>query len=129
MKYLIVIFTICSILGKDIYQATWDIWYVVNKEYVAQELCENQEIPMLNCNGKCYLSKQLEKAESALKDLENNHKNNRPVMSENVKIAQNFDFLAHFEEILEETSKTEFQNTNDFREILFINSIDHPPQS
>lgn len=129
MKYIIVIFTICSILGKDIYQASWDIWYVVNKEYVAQELCENQNIPMLNCNGKCYLSKQLKKAESALKDLEDNHKNNRPVMSENVKIAQNLDFKVYYEVIPEEKSKIVFQNTNDSREILFINSIDHPPQS
>ena len=129
MKYLVVILTICSILGKDIYQASWDIWYVVNKEYVAQELCENQAIPMLNCNGKCYLSKQLEKAESALKDLEDNHKNNRPVMSENVKIAQSFDIQAHYEEIPEDNLKSVFNKTNDSREILFVNSIDHPPQS
>ncbi len=129
MKYLIVICTICSILGKDIYQASWDVWYVVNKEYVAQKLCENQAIPMLNCNGKCYLSKQLEKAESALKDMENSHKNNRPVMSENNKIAQNYEFQSHLVVMAEDNSKDVFKNTADYREILFINSIDHPPQS
>lgn len=129
MKYIIVIFTICSILGKDIYQTSWDIWYVVNKEYVAQELCENQNVPMLDCNGKCYLAKQLEKAESTLNDLEKNHKNNRPVISENVKIAQDFDFQIHYKVISEEQSKGVFKSTNESKEILFIHSIYHPPQS
>jgi len=129
MKYIIVIFTICSILGKDIYQASWDIWYVVNKEYVAQELCENQNVPMLDCNGKCYLAKQLEKAESALNDLEKNHKNNRPVISENFKISQDFDFKIHYKVISEENSKDVFKSTNESKEILFIHSIYHPPQS
>jgi len=129
LKYLVVILTICSLLGKDIYQATWDIWYVVNKEYVAQKLCENQAIPMLNCNGKCYLSKQLEKAESALKNLEKNHNNNRPVMNENVKIAQNFDFQAHLEDLTEKISKAIFKSVKNSRKINFVNAIDHPPQS
>lgn len=129
MKYIIVIFTICSILGKDIYQASWDIWYVINKEYVAQELCENQDIPMLDCNGKCYLTKQLEKAESKLKDLEQNHKNNRPVIIENMKIAQSFDTSIHSEDAMEENSKNCFNNTNESINFLLINSIDHPPQS
>ena len=129
MKYIVVILTICSILGKDIYQATWDIWYVVNKEYVSQKLCENKDIPMLNCNGKCYLSKQLEKAESALKDLENNHKNNRPVLSENIKFTQNFDFQFQIENDEELTQKTNFKELDHFHKNLFINSIDHPPQS
>lgn len=129
MKYIVIILTICSILGKDIYQATWDIWYVVNKEYAAQQLCENKDVPMLNCNGKCYLSKQLEKAESALKDIENNHKNNRPVLSENIKIAQNFEFQFHIEIESELAEKSSFQNLTHFHKNLFIKSIDHPPQS
>lgn len=129
MKYIVIILTICSILGKDIYQATWDIWYVVNKEYVSQKLCENKDVPMLNCNGKCYLSKQLEKAESALRDIENNHKNNRPVLSENIKIAQNFDFQYHIEVNGKSIEKTNFQELTYFQKNLYIKSIDHPPQS
>lgn len=129
MKYIVIILTICSILGKDIYQATWDIWYVVNKEYVSEKLCENKDIPMLNCNGKCYLSKQLEKAESALRDIENNHKNNRPVLSENIKFAQNFDFQFQIEIDEELTKKTNFKDLDHFQKNLYIKSIDHPPQS
>jgi hypothetical protein len=102
---------------------------MVNKEYAAQVLCENQDIPMLDCNGKCYLTKQLEKAETALKDLEDNHKNNRPVVKDGVKIAQSHSIQLHVEVVHED------KNTSNFKPILtqlgalFIHSIDHPPQS
>ena len=32
--------------------------YIVNYEYISQELCENKDNPELHCNGKCYLIKQ-----------------------------------------------------------------------
>lgn len=45
-------------------QATFiQLEYVVNKEYYAKVLCENKEQPVLKCNGKCQLGKQLKQAE------------------------------------------------------------------
>lgn len=38
-------------------------YYRVNQDYIAQNLCENRDKPMLNCNGQCYLAKQLKAAE------------------------------------------------------------------
>lgn len=38
-------------------------WYNINKEYVAAELCENRDKPELNCCGKCYLNKQINKVD------------------------------------------------------------------
>lgn len=38
--------------------------YWVNYEYIANELCENQAKPELECNGKCHLKKELAKAAS-----------------------------------------------------------------
>ena len=35
--------------------------YVVNYDYIVENLCENKEEPILKCNGKCYLSKQIAK--------------------------------------------------------------------
>ncbi len=35
--------------------------FKINQEYISKELCENREVPEKNCNGKCYLSKQLQK--------------------------------------------------------------------
>ncbi|MFC4097707.1 hypothetical protein [Euzebyella saccharophila] len=33
--------------------------YFQNYDYIVKVLCENKEKPMLECNGKCYLSKLL----------------------------------------------------------------------
>ncbi len=36
--------------------------YVVNYEYISKVLCENNDKPKLQCNGKCHLMKELAKA-------------------------------------------------------------------
>lgn len=41
----------------------------MNEDYVAEELCENKEKPVLKCNGKCYLAKQLQAAEEVKKEV------------------------------------------------------------
>lgn len=40
-------------------------WYASNVDYVAKRLCENRSRPAMHCNGKCYLYKQLAKAEGS----------------------------------------------------------------
>ena len=36
--------------------------YQVRKDYIAEYLCVNKSKPLLNCNGKCFLAKKLNKA-------------------------------------------------------------------
>jgi hypothetical protein len=43
--------------------------YVMNYEYIATVLCENREVPEMQCNGKSYLSKML--AQQQAQDQEN----------------------------------------------------------
>ena len=38
-----------------------DGMYLLNKNYVAKTLCVNKANPQLHCDGKCYLSKQVQK--------------------------------------------------------------------
>lgn len=38
-------------------------YYYINKKMIAEQLCVNKANPNLHCQGKCYLSKQLKKAE------------------------------------------------------------------
>jgi len=38
------------------------IEYEINKKYIAEVLCKNKDRPEMHCNGKCYLKKQLKKA-------------------------------------------------------------------
>lgn len=33
--------------------------YISNYDYIVNVLCENRDQPQLNCNGRCYLAKQL----------------------------------------------------------------------
>jgi len=37
------------------------IEYFVNYDYIVEQLCENRSKPVLACNGKCYLAKEIEK--------------------------------------------------------------------
>ncbi|MBU2929741.1 hypothetical protein KO515_15995 [Winogradskyella psychrotolerans] len=37
--------------------------FKINQDFIAKILCINKEKPELTCNGKCYLTKQLKKAE------------------------------------------------------------------
>lgn len=39
------------------------VYYHLNKAYIAQKFCENRSNPSMHCNGHCFLSKQLKKAE------------------------------------------------------------------
>ncbi|XZF13150.1 hypothetical protein ACTHGU_15290 [Chitinophagaceae bacterium MMS25-I14] len=49
-------------------------WYEWNKNYVATVLCENKDKPQMHCCGKCYLRKQLNKADDGTE--KNQGKNN-----------------------------------------------------
>ncbi len=40
------------------------ISYAVKKDYIANTLCENKDKPMMHCDGKCHLSKEIKKAAS-----------------------------------------------------------------
>jgi len=37
--------------------------YEINKEYIAENLCENRSKPTMHCNGQCHLKKQLQEDE------------------------------------------------------------------
>lgn len=49
--------------------------YAVNYEYISKVLCVNKAKPMMHCNGKCHLMKELAKASDAEKPQSSNKKN------------------------------------------------------
>ncbi|MCW8981659.1 MAG: hypothetical protein OQJ83_09755 [Altibacter sp.] len=55
---LIVVFTVLLILTKPLWPVAE---YVMNYDFIVERLCENRDKPQLECNGKCYLSKQISK--------------------------------------------------------------------
>ena len=124
MRTLIVIFCITGFLAKDIARLGWEIWFKVNQEQIIAEKCENKAKPMLHCNGKCYLSKQLEK----LDQKEQNHNSKTNPFNNNLK----FEYIPTPLEInllfasIESKEKDIFQNNiqavNEFSSCIF-----HPP--
>lgn len=45
--------------AQYVYQLSVSSHFILNKSEIAVTLCENQQKPELQCNGKCYLAKQL----------------------------------------------------------------------
>ncbi len=43
------------------------IEYCLNYEYISEVLCINKDEPILTCNGKCYLTQEIEKAQESEK--------------------------------------------------------------
>jgi hypothetical protein len=56
------------------------IEYVVNYEYISKVLCENKAKPMMHCNGKCHLMKELAKAAENEKPASSDKKGYSPVV-------------------------------------------------
>ena len=42
--------------------------YLINYDYIVNQLCENRDKPVLACNGKCYLGKQVKESQETRKD-------------------------------------------------------------
>ena len=58
MKLILNIFFIFYLVFKPLIPV---LDYAVNYNYISEELCINKNIPVLHCNGKCYLEKELAK--------------------------------------------------------------------
>jgi hypothetical protein len=70
------------LIWKDIAAFSWNIWFYNNQIELAAKYCVNKKKPMLHCNGKCYLAKQLKK-------LEQEEKKNQPVPKMPLKLKEN----------------------------------------
>lgn len=63
MKRSLAFILAVTILAQTLVNVGIGAYYHFNKEYITAKLCENKSKPQLHCNGQCYLSKQLKKAE------------------------------------------------------------------
>src|SRR5690606_40650947 len=66
--------------------------YVVNYDYIVENLCENKDRPLLNCDGKCYLAKQLAKESEG---ADKNPFENRPSHTD-IQFIVSFNTASHF---------------------------------
>ncbi|MEK6153853.1 hypothetical protein WIW50_11360 [Flavobacteriaceae bacterium 3-367] len=61
MKSYVVLFVAFSMLIRPLWPI---VEYAMNYDYIVNVLCENKDRPQLQCDGKCYLSKQLASQQS-----------------------------------------------------------------
>lgn len=99
--------------------------YVINYDYISTKLCENIDKPVLKCNGKCHLAKELAKASNDEKPLNSDKKQNFKFEIE-VLFCEVFSNLNSVYNLNFETQKvTSFYQNLYFSEVS--TSIFHPP--
>ena len=66
--------------------------YAINKDFIAENLCENKAKPELKCEGKCHLQKEIEKV------VEKENSSDEPVTRDksDIKISP---YIQHYSEI------------------------------
>lgn len=67
MKKVFSVFLVFTLIAQTFVNVGIGVYYHLNKVYIAQQLCENKDNPKSGCNGHCYLTKQLKKAEEGEK--------------------------------------------------------------
>lgn len=97
--------------------------YVVNYDYISKVLCENKAKPVLKCNGKCHLMKQLAKESESEKPLSSNKKALQEI---EILFFQNIDFQCCnvLGIVISSKNTPNYINHYTFQDINFIF---HPP--
>lgn len=99
------------------------IEYYTNYDYIANELCENRDKPYLECNGKCYLEKQLKKANHG----DHDHKSTVPSINfDDYPVSPIGEYTYCFKKINNNSSKRLFTDTNTLQEVY--KTLLKPPQ-
>jgi hypothetical protein len=110
------------ILTKPFYPL---VEYVVKYDYISKELCINKEVPIMACNGKCYLISEL--AKSSDTDFQ------KPISDKKVEIKQvEILFFQEIKSLVFKPKFNEYQERNRFEYIDLYNylntsSVFHPP--
>jgi hypothetical protein len=121
LKKIVAILAFIGILFQTCSQVLIIAQYYANKDYIAKNLCENRDKPMMHCDGKCCLKKKLAKQAKEQAPDPRNQKSEQvtTLFYSNSKIE-----IAHF--IPASVSKGYF-NYNDLRTSSFHHSVFHPP--
>lgn len=100
--------------------------YVMNYDYIITSLCENRDKPELECDGKCYLTKQLAQESE---NSENNPLNDKLAKTElpNNIIAEE---IRRFQFLLDSVDETKIstENSQNLFSSLYVTKIPHPPR-
>ncbi len=65
MKYLLNILLLVLLVSHTSKTIITFVSFKCNQRYIASTLCENKQKPALECDGKCYLKKQIKKQQES----------------------------------------------------------------
>lgn len=82
MKQLSAVILIITLSSQFLYKTGLVGYYSINKEYIATILCINKAKPEMHCDGKCYLKKQVEKADDVSKTTGNTREKSETFLAE-----------------------------------------------
>lgn len=68
IKRYISIFLLLILTWQTAFKFALIIYWETNQAYITQMFCENKDKPQMCCKGKCYLNKQLKKADEGESD-------------------------------------------------------------
>jgi hypothetical protein len=68
MRQSFSIVLIVLLTWQPLFKAGFFLYWKVNQSFIARSLCENREKVEMQCNGKCYLKKQLKKLDKTNSD-------------------------------------------------------------
>ena len=98
--------------------------FKINQDFIAEILCINRDKPILTCNGKCYLSQQLKKAED--------QEEKQAPLTKMEKLELLYCFSKEPSHLLTHTtnylSKPNLVRKNLFYSFSFMSTIFHPPK-
>jgi len=96
--------------------------YEINKAFIAKNLCENKAKPMMHCNGKCHLKKQLQKQDKKENSGPNSVKEKQDVQFFSEKKA-----ASQFSPVTEKIKLNSIYLFSNYSTHLF--AVFHPPQA
>jgi len=98
--------------------------YYINYDYIVAELCENKDKPVLKCNGKCHLTKELKKASNGV----DSEQKAPPLNMKEYPIAPIFANNSIFESFQFIKIKHRFEAITENLNSNYSNFVFHPPK-
>lgn len=129
MKILKTILLIGILLSKLIYSTFWQINFRINQLEITALECENKNRPELKCNGKCYLAKQLKKADDELTAKKDQQQHSFPSLkiSESTCFLSDATFEINFTNVILEKSLKSFVLYSNKYSFDYHQQFFHPP--
>lgn len=97
--------------------------YLVNYDYIRTELCVNKEKPIMGCNGKCYLMKELAKASESEKPISSDKKHATAETTDLFFLEQDYNYIISFENAANVVNS----NYTNLYSNLAADTVFHPP--